>query len=120
MRASQSRYAAVVVLAVLFVAGLYLVKWSPYYHRAYTAAAQHSIGPSLLGQAASPPPPSVASALGYAWAYGTAIWQAMALGLVIGAGIQAVVPRDWLCRVFGSMRFGAVALAGLASVPSMM
>jgi hypothetical protein len=38
---------------------------------------------------------------------------------VLGAGIQAIVPRDWLARVLG-MRFSGVALAGVAALPGMM
>jgi uncharacterized membrane protein YraQ (UPF0718 family) len=44
----------------------------------------------------------------------------MILGLVLGAGVQVLVPRDWLARLFGGRHFKTVALAGLASVPSMM
>ena len=113
--------ARVGVLAGLAVAGLFYVKWDPYFHRAFVAAAQHSIGASIIsGKASAAPEPSVAAALGYAWAYGKAIWQAMVLGLVLGAGVQALVPRDWLGRILGRMNFAGVAVAGLASVPSMM
>ncbi len=113
--------AGVGVLAGIAVAGLFYVKWDPYFHRAFTAAAQHSIGASIVsGGASEVPAPSVAAALGYAWAYGKAIWQAMILGLVLGAGVQAVVPRDWLAKLLGRMSFSSVAVAGLASVPSMM
>ncbi len=109
------------VLAGIAVAGLFYVKWDPYFHRAFTAAAQHSIGASIIsGRVGEAPAPSVAAALGYAWAYGKAIWQAMILGLVLGAGVQAVVPRDWLAKLLGRMSFSSVAVAGLASVPSMM
>jgi uncharacterized membrane protein YraQ (UPF0718 family) len=119
---ADRRYlAGATVLTGIAVAGLYYVKWNPYFHRAFVAAAQHSIGASIVsGKAASPPPPSVAAAVGYAWAYGKAIWQAMVLGLVLGAGVQALIPRDWLARVLGQMNFKGVAVAGLASVPSMM
>jgi len=109
------------VLAGIAVGGLFYVKWDPYFHRALTAAAQHSIGASIIsGRASGAPAPSVAAALGYAWAYGKAIWQAMILGLVLGAGVQAVVPRDWLAKLLGRSSFSGVAAAGLASVPSMM
>jgi uncharacterized membrane protein YraQ (UPF0718 family) len=118
---TSRRYLAAAVLAAIFVGGLYYVKWNPYYHRAFVAAAQHSIGSSIVsGNDAAPPAPSVGAALGYAWAYGKAIWQAMVLGLVVGAGVQAVVPRDWLARIFGGMGFKGVALAGVASLPGMM
>jgi len=115
------RFTQIAVLATVAVAGLFYVKWNPYYHRAFVAAAQHSIGASIVsGKAASAPEPSVAAALGYAWAYGKAIWQAMVLGLVLGAGVQAVIPRDWLARLLGRSSFSGVAVAGLASIPSMM
>lgn len=119
---TANRYVAgVAVLALIFVLGLYYVKWGPYFHNAFVAATQHSIGPSIVsGRVATPPPPSLEAALGYAWAYGKAIWQAMVLGLLLGAGVQALVPRDWLFHLFGRTNFKAVALAGLASVPSMM
>ncbi len=119
---ADRRYlAGATALTGIAIAGLYYVKWNPYFHRAFVAAAQHSIGASIVsGKAAAPPPPSVAAAVGYAWAYGKAIWQAMVLGLVLGAGVQALIPRDWLARVLGQMNFKGVAVAGLASVPSMM
>lgn len=117
-----NRYAVgLAALALILFGGLYYVKWSPYYHKAFVAASQHSIGTSIVsGKEGAPPPPSLQAALGYAWAYSKAIWQAMILGLVIGAGVQALVPHDWLARVFGRVTFKGVALAGLASVPSMM
>ncbi len=111
----------ILLLAVLFVGGLYYVKWGPYYHRAFIAASQHSLGASIVsGKLATPPPPSLEAALGYAWAYGKSIWQAMVLGLLLGAGVQTLVPKDWLVRVFGSMKFSRVALAGLISTSGMM
>ena len=109
------------VLAVLVVGGLYYVKWGPYYQRALVAASQHSIGVSIVsGKLATPPPPSAEAALGYAWAYGKSIWRAMVLGLLLGAGVQALVPGDWLARVLGSRKFSRVALAGLISTAGMM
>jgi uncharacterized protein len=109
------------VLGAVAIAGLFYVKWNPYFHRAFVAAANHSIGASIVsGKSAAAPDPSLGAALGYAWAYGKAIWQAMVLGLVLGAGVQAVIPRDWLVRVLGRSSFSGVAVAGLASIPSMM
>jgi uncharacterized membrane protein YraQ (UPF0718 family) len=111
----------VTVIAAIALIGLFYVKWNPYYHRAFAAAADHSIGASIVsGKLATPPPPSVEAAFGYAWAYGKAIWQAMVLGLLLGSGIQALVPRDWLVRVVGQLGFRSVAIAGVASLPGMM
>ncbi|CAM2173014.1 permease family protein YraQ [Paraburkholderia sacchari] len=106
---------------LLAVAGLFYVKWFPYYHRAFTAEATHSIGKSILmGGAASAPEPSFAAAIDYALAYGKAIWQAMVLGLLLGSGVQALLPAQWIARALGRHGFGSVAAGGLLAVPGMM
>ena len=44
------------ILLVIAVAGLYYVKWNPYFHRAFIAIANHSIGASIVsGKSATPP-----------------------------------------------------------------
>jgi hypothetical protein len=109
------------VFVLVAVAGLYYVKWSPYYGRAFVAAAKHSIGDSIVsGKAATPPPPSLQAAWGYTVAYTLAVWKAMILGMLLGAGVQALVPREWIARLLGRMNFGSVAVAGVASIFSMM
>jgi len=109
------------IFILVAIAGLFYVKWFPYYHRAFTAEATHSIGKSILmGRAASPPAPSLAAALDYAWTYGKAIWQAMVLGLLLGSAVQALVPVQWVARVLGRRGFGSVAAGGMLAVPSMM
>ena len=120
--ASQSaRTVRLSVFLLLAVAGLFYVKWYPYYGRAFVAASQHSIGHSILmGDAASAPAPSWGAALGYALAYGKAIWQAMVLGLLLGSGIQALLPANWVQRVLGGTGFGSVLAGGLLAVPGMM
>ena len=46
---STNRYALRwVTFLLVVVAGLFYVKWFPYYNRAFVAAANHSIGPSIL------------------------------------------------------------------------
>ena len=111
---------SIVVLTIAIV-GLFYVKWLPYYNRAFVAAANHSIGNSILmGTAAAPPAPSWDAALGYAIAYGKAIWQAMVLGLLLGSAIQALLPVEWISRLLGRNHFASVAVAGALSIPGMM
>ncbi len=111
----------VAVSVLIVVGGLYYVKWNPYYHRAFVAAANHSIGDSIVsGKSAAPPAPSLAAAWSYSLAYGKAIWQAMVLGLLLAAAVQTLLPRQWIGRALGKMTFSSVAIAGLASVFSMM
>ena len=98
------------VFLLIAVAGLFYVKWFPYYNRAFVAAANHSIGSSILmGTAASPPVPSWDAALNYALAYGKAIWQAMVLGLLLGSALQALLPVEWVARLLGQTGFRSVA-----------
>ena len=106
---------------LIAVIGLFYIKWFPYYNRAFLAASNHSIGSSILmGTAASPPVPSLASAIDYAWAYGKAIWQAMVLGLLLGSAIQALLPVHWVAKVLGKTGFGSAVAGGLLAIPGMM
>ena len=118
-----SRRASVLGLAVFVLiagGGLYYVKWSPYYSKAFVAAAKHSIGESILSHGAASPAPSLQAAWSYTVAYTLAIWKAMILGLLLGSAVQALVPREWVARLLGRMTFGSVAVAGVASIFSMM
>jgi uncharacterized protein len=109
------------VFALLVIGGLLYVKWYPYYGRAFDAAANHSIGHSILmGDAASPPTPSWDAALGYAFAYGKAIWKAMVLGLLLGSAIQALLPSNAIQRLLGSTGIGGTVAGALLGVPGMM
>jgi uncharacterized membrane protein YraQ (UPF0718 family) len=109
------------VFLLIAVAGLFYVKWFPYYNRAFVAAANHSIGPSILmGTATRPPAPSLDAAVTYALAYSKAIWQAMVLGLLLGSGVQALLPVEWVARLLGKTGFSSVAKGGLLAIPGMM
>jgi uncharacterized membrane protein YraQ (UPF0718 family) len=109
------------IFVLLAIAGLFYVKWFPYYNRAFTAASTHSIGASILmRKASSPPAPSWSAALAYALAYGKAIWQAMVLGLLLGSAVQALLPAHWVARLLGKTGFGSVAAGGLLALPGMM
>ncbi|MDB5446269.1 MAG: Transporter [Phenylobacterium sp.] len=111
----------VATFIVLAVVGLFYVKWFPYWNRAFVAATHHSIGPSILmGQAARPPAPSFDAALAYALAYGKAIWRAMVLGLLLGSGVQALLPVGWVTRLLGRKGFGSALAGGLLALPGMM
>ncbi len=112
---------SIAAFTVIAVGGLFYAKWQPYYHRALLAAAKHSIGGSIIsGHASAPPPASWYAAVEDALAYGKAIWQAMIVGLLVAAGVQTLLPRQWLVRILGRMNFGSVAVAGAASAASMM
>jgi len=109
------------LLLLIAVVGLFIVKWQPYYLRTLTAAANHSIGPSIVtGTAAAPPMASLQAAFDYARAYFLAIWQALVLGLLLAATIESSLHHDLLMRVLGSASIRSSALGMVLSLPGMM
>jgi len=111
----------ITLLMLIAIAGLFYVKWMPYYHKGLLAASNHSIGKSILmGTAAQVPSASWHSALDYGLAYWKAIWQAMILGLLLGSAIQEFAPRAWIARRLGRSDFRSVTLGGLLAMPAMM
>ena len=111
----------IAILLMVAIVGLFYVKWMPYYHKAFLASANHSIGKSMLmGTTAQAPAPSWQAAVDYTLAYGKAIWQAMVLGLLLGSALQEFAPRAWIARALGAASFRSVALGGLLAIPGMM
>ena len=109
------------LFVVVALVGLYIAKWHPYYGKAFAVAAKHSLGASIVsGKSAVAPAVGWHAAWTYALTYGKSIWKALVVGLLMGSGVQALLPRAWLLRVLGSGRFRATAVAGLVAVPSMM
>jgi uncharacterized membrane protein YraQ (UPF0718 family) len=121
-RAAVSRFSSwggVAVFFALAIVGLFYVKWSPYYAKAFIAAQDHTLGASIVsGNLPASPGVSLQAGFAFSIAYLKAIWQALLLGLVLGAGVEAVLPRLRLSQFFsgskGSLRATAFA------VPSMM
>jgi uncharacterized membrane protein YraQ (UPF0718 family) len=97
--------------------GLYYVKWSPYYLKAFVAADSHSIGASILNDEQTSP---LTAALVYAKVYFLAIWKAAVLAVILGSLLQVLIPRDWLLRLFGRAGFASTLRGGLFALPGMM
>jgi uncharacterized membrane protein YraQ (UPF0718 family) len=117
---TQKALGALTVLA-LSVGGLAVVKWIPYYDKAWLAFTHHSIGNSILtGGADRAPAPSLHSAFDYGLAYGKSIWKAMVLGLLMGSAVQALLPRRWIASALGKSGLGTVVVGGIVSLPMMM
>ena len=106
---------------IIVIAGEWYVKWNPYYHKAFLAAAKHSLGSSIVsGKGDIAPAVSIAAAWHYAVAYYQAVWQAVILGVVVGAAVQVLLPRDWILKVLGNHNAKSVVAAGALSLPGMM
>ena len=107
-RATVSRlstWSGIVLFFALAIVGLFYVKWSPYYAKAFVAAQDHMIGASIVsGKLAASPGVSLQAGFAYSIAYLKAIWQALLLGLVLGAGVEAVLPRLRLSQFFPARR----------------
>jgi hypothetical protein len=109
------------LFVALFVIGLFIVKWSPYWHKVHVAAVTHSIGSSIVsGKSTQAPAVGIAAAWQYALTYYKAVWQALLLAIILGATVPVFVPRKWLHRLIGGNSFGATAMAGGLSLAGMM
>ena len=121
-REPASGFSAWIAIALFFavaIGGLFYVKWSPYYAKAFIAAQDHTLGASILsGNAAAPPGVSWQAGLAYSIAYLKSIWQALLLGLVVAAGIKAWLPRAIFGRLFAGSK-GPLRATAFA-IPSMM
>jgi uncharacterized protein len=109
----------IMVFLLIVIAGLTYVKWWPYYGKALKAAAEHSIGSSILS-GANDGALSWSSALDYAGKYFKAIWKAAVLGILLGSLVQVLLPAGWLHKVLGKATMRSTLLGGAASIPGMM
>jgi uncharacterized membrane protein YraQ (UPF0718 family) len=120
-RARTQYVVGLAILLLVAVVGLFIVKWNPYFHRAFVVATNHSLGASIVsGQASTAPPPSLNAAIGYGVAYFNAIWQALVVGLLLATTIETLLPRAWVTKVLGSAAFRSTALGGVIALPGMM
>ncbi|MDA8095246.1 MAG: permease [Betaproteobacteria bacterium] len=111
----------IVLFSVVAVAGVFYAKWDPYFHKIFHVALTHSLGPSIVsGNSAAAPSPSFAAAWDWSLKYFKAIWIALIVGLLVGSGVEALLPRRWLWRVLGNGTLKSSALAGCLAIPSMM
>lgn len=121
-RAASSRisaYGGILLFFAVAIAGLFFVKWSPYYAKGFLAAQNHSLGGSIVsGNLPASPAVGLQAGLDYSFAYLKAIWQALLLGLALGAGVETALPRMPLLRLFTGSK-GPLRATAFA-IPSMM
>ena len=112
---------ALILFIILTVALVYYAKWGPYSHKVFVVAAKHTLGASIVtGKSSRSPAPSWQAAWTYTWTYFKDIWSALLAGLVVGAGVESLLPPGWLTKTFGQIGWKSRLLATVAAVPSMM
>lgn len=120
----STRAAVVSVFVFLVVATLLLswAKWVPYWHKLFAVAATHTLGASILtGRAQVAPAPSLQAGLDYGIAYFRSIWAALVAGVVVAAGVEALVPQHWLLKLMASGgRTRRALIGGLLAMPGFM
>lgn len=111
----------VLVAAALFVTGFTWSKWWPYVLKIDGLAATREWDGGALLDVARDAPNWWTGAWEFTLAYTDSVWKALVVGLLIAAAIDALLPRQWLRRVLtGRNATGGAAIAGAASMPSMM
>jgi len=114
-----SAWGGIVFFFALAIVGLFYVKWSPYYAAALVAAQDRTLDASIVsGNLPASPEVSLQAGFAYSIAYFKEIWQALLLGLALGAGIEVLLPRARLSQFFAGWK-GSLRATGFA-VPSMM
>jgi uncharacterized membrane protein YraQ (UPF0718 family) len=111
----------VVLFVGITVLGVFYAKWYPYYFKTFTAASTHTLGTSfVLSSNGHPPAVGLAAAWSFFVAYFKDIWIALVVGILVGAGVQTLLPASWLFRVLGRVGAKSRVIAIAAAVPSMM
>jgi len=117
----RTALAGTAVVLLVAVVGLTWAKWAPYTERTRALLATREWpGTNILQSGADD-----GSALRRGWdftlAYGTAVWKALLVALVVAALLDALVPRRWLVRTLSGQTSTRSSLAGgLLSLPGMM
>ncbi len=118
LRKSIAPIAAFILIAILSIT---YAKWYPYFFKVIHVSSTHSLGSSIVtGKSASAPTVGWHAAISYTVAYVKSIWVALIAGLLIGSGVQTLLPSQWLFRVLGKTGWKSSTLAVAAGVPSMM
>jgi uncharacterized membrane protein YraQ (UPF0718 family) len=111
---------ALIALALVAVAGLFYVKWWPYYNRILTVSGTHTMGGSIFGKQGY----FTSATLGAAWAYTVkyfnSVWKAAVLGIILAGAVEAVLPTTWVERYLSGKGFRSTLVGGLVSLPGMM
>lgn len=114
---------AALAFAAIFVAGETYAKWWPYAHKVAKTVASHATASTSIlaksGVAGSAP--TWHGAWAFTVAYGLDIWPALLAAVLIGAGIEVLLPRSAVLGAFRNRGGWRASLAGgLLALPCLM
>lgn len=115
--------AAGAAFAVIFVAGETYAKWWPYARKVADTVASHATSStSILARAgAAGSAPTWHGAWSFTVAYGLDIWPALLAAVLVGAGIEVLLPRTAVLAAFRRRGGWRASLAGgLLALPCLM
>ena len=115
--------AGVLVLAVVFVAGLLRAKWIPYGQKASKLSSTHSwSGGTIFANSGKPGAlPTFSGAWHFTWVYSQTVWKGFLVALVVAAVFDALVPKAWLLSVLNRRsRLGQAVAGGAVALPTLM
>lgn len=116
----RTAFLGLAIVVVVAAIGLSWAKWLPYAQRVGALAASGSWkGSSVLSAGAGENP--FVRAWDFTLVYGTAVWKALLVALVVATVVDVLVPKRWLVRALGRRTpIGGSVAGGLASLPGMM
>lgn len=113
----------VLILVVVFVAGLLWAKWIPYGQKAGRLSDSHAwSGGTMFADSGTPGAlPTFSGAWHFTWIYFQEVWKGFLVALLVAAIFDAIVPRSWLLTVLNRRtRLGQALAGGAAALPSLM
>lgn len=121
LRPSRPAVVSTAVVLVVVAIGLSWAKWWPYAHKIDGLVGTGAWSGSSPLDVARDAPSVWTGAWDFTVAYTQAVWKALLVGLVLAAGIDALVPRRWVQRLLTRRSTTSSGLlAGALSLPSMM
>ncbi|MFD1471575.1 permease [Companilactobacillus mishanensis] len=110
-----------VLFFAIFIAGIFYVKWYPYYGKAITAASTHSVGDSIIaGVGAKSAGVSLQNGFTFTITYFLSVWKALAVAIIVGSLVQVLIPVRWVRRYLGGTKLRNTLIGTLMGVPTMM
>lgn len=118
----KSRLIGAGAFAGLSVGAIFYAKWWPYSHKLInTITTGLYPGKSVLGSPQHMPAPiSWHGGLQFTLAYGKSVWLALAAALLIGAGVESLLPQPAFEKFISPRGFRSSLIAGALSLPCMM